>query len=205
MVRLVRTLALALLLSGCSLFLSGDPVTIVTDTKHEYDGSDLSCWLGIGEDSVLLVADPDFGTALAGRDGTRGVPAIWPPGYTGRRDGSEVKVYDPHGSLVARTGRRYYIDWVSSGGTPFGQVICDARPAWSSAPLPDRSTSAHEREADQSDGDRDEQASSQDGEDDARLIRSRRSADRVRRRDRGEAGRRRWGRGAGCAGTAAGS
>ena len=127
MVRIVSTLVMALLLSGCGLFLTGDPVAIVTDTKHAYDGDDLSCWLGIGEDSVLLVADAQSGTALSYQDGT--VPATWPPGYTGRRVGSEVSVYDPHGNLVATTGRRYYIDWVSNGGIPFGQVICDARPA----------------------------------------------------------------------------
>lgn len=127
MARIVTTLAMALLLSGCGLFLPGDPVAIVIDTKHVYDNDDLSCWLGIGEASVLLVADAQFGTALSYRDAT--VPAVWPPGFTGRRVGSEVAVYGRHGNLVATTGRRYYIDWVSNGGIPFGQVICDVTPA----------------------------------------------------------------------------
>ena len=118
---------MALLLSGCGgYFMPGEPVDILTDTKHSYDLG-LSCWLPIGEPSVLLVADSQFGTAIQRANG-RG-PATWPPGYTGRRVGSEVAVYSPHGNLVATTGRRYYIDWVSTGGIPFGEMICDARPA----------------------------------------------------------------------------
>ena len=127
MVRIVSTLAMALLVSGCGLLAFGDPVAIVTDTKHDYGTEGLSCWLGIGEGPVDLVADEEFGTVLGYSN--RAAPAVWPPGYTGRRDGSEVKVYDPQGNLVATTGRRYYIDWVSNGGIPFGEVICEVRPA----------------------------------------------------------------------------
>jgi len=34
---------------------------------------------------------------------------MWPPGFTGRRVGSEVAVFDTHGDLVATTGRSYSI------------------------------------------------------------------------------------------------
>ena len=130
MLRIVTGLAVAVILAlaGRAFFLTGEPVPILVDTAHPYayPTDDLSGWLPIGEPSVLLVASAQYGTAL-GDTGSR--PAIWPPGFVGRRLGSEVSVYDAHGNFVASTGRRYYIDWVSNGGIPFGEVICRANPA----------------------------------------------------------------------------
>jgi hypothetical protein len=135
--RVVLRAVAALLLGGCAVF-AGPPVAIVTDTGYSSDS--LACWLAINDDSFLLVADPDFGTGLKNDDGNV-VPAKWPPGYTGHRAGSEVEVYDTRGVLVATTGRRYRIDWVSLPGSydgsqptvgafprPFGEVICEVHP-----------------------------------------------------------------------------
>ena len=126
------------LLAGCAVF-AGAPVAIVTDTGYSSD--DLACWLAINNDTLLLVADPKFGTGFKSDNGDV-VPAKWPPGYTGHRAGSEVEVYNARGVLVATTGRRYRIDWVSLPANfdgsqpavgefprPFGQVICRAHPA----------------------------------------------------------------------------
>ena len=136
--RITATVALALCLQGCAVF-AGEPVAIVTDTGYTSDG--LACWLAVNDDTNLLVADPTSGTALK-YDNGEVVPAKWPPGYTGRRAGAEVEIYDARGSLVATTGRRYRIDWVSlpvdfDGSQPavgefprpFGQVICEVHPA----------------------------------------------------------------------------
>jgi hypothetical protein len=130
-------MALALALAGCA---AGEPVAIVTDTG--YPGDDLGCWLAVNDDTYLLLADPKFGTVLKKSDNGGTVPAKWPPNYTARRAGSEVEVMDPHGHVVAITGRRYRIDWVSLpelfdgsqhpvGEFPrnFGEVICDVHPA----------------------------------------------------------------------------
>jgi hypothetical protein len=135
--RIVRGGFAALLVAGCVAF-AGEPVAIVTDTG--YAGDDLACWLAINMDTYLLVADPNFGTAFKSDNGSI-TPAKWPPGYTGHRAGSEVEVYDARGSLVATTGRRYRIDWVSlpepyDGSQPpigefprpFGEVICAVHP-----------------------------------------------------------------------------
>jgi len=37
------------------------------------------------------------------------VPAVWPLGYVGRRDGSEIVVYDGTGKERARTGMTAFI------------------------------------------------------------------------------------------------
>ena len=63
----------------------------------------------------LLVADPQYGTAIVdeygqgGHPPERSVPIAWPSGFTGRQAGSEVEVVSPDGRVVATTGRRYSI------------------------------------------------------------------------------------------------
>jgi hypothetical protein len=127
--RFVAVLAAALL-GGCAATLPGDPVAILTDSGYSSDT--MSCWLPINMDSEVLVADPKTGTALEGANGEH-LAAKWPPGYTGRRVGSEVNVYDAHGMLVATTGQRYRFDWVAypdgAPARPFGTVICRVNPA----------------------------------------------------------------------------
>ena len=123
-----------LLLAGCAA-VAGEPVAIVTDTGSA-PNSVLGCWLPINDNTLLLVADPKFGTAFKSANGDT-VAAKWPSGYTGHRAGSEVEVYDAGGRLVATTGRSYRIDWVNivrlndgtTGQREFGQVICEVHPA----------------------------------------------------------------------------
>ena len=132
----IAAVGLALLLAGCA---AREPVAIVTDTG--YSGDNLACWLASNDDTELLLADPQYGTVLKYDNGET-APAKWPPNYTARRAGPEVGVMDPHGNVVAITGRRYRIDWVSLpepfdesqhpvGEFPrdFGEVICDVYPA----------------------------------------------------------------------------
>ena len=62
------------------------------------------CYAG-GETGApgLLVVDPDYRTSLNGR------PVMWPLGFTGVRDGGEVRVLDSAGKVIATTGRQYFI------------------------------------------------------------------------------------------------
>ena len=124
MVRIVTTLAIALLLGGCGLFGRGEPVDILVATADVFDGA--TCFLPVVEDRRLLVADPTVGTALRSDDGTT-IPATWPPGYTGRRFGSDVMVYDAEGNLRAVTGRYYNVDFGPSD-SEMAEVICSVTP-----------------------------------------------------------------------------
>jgi hypothetical protein len=60
---------------------------------------------------VLLVADPTSGVVARRTKENPGltVPVVWPLGYVGRRDGSEIVVYDGAGKERARTGMTAYI------------------------------------------------------------------------------------------------
>ena len=67
-----------------------------------------------------LINDPTTGTVAGANVEVGGMypvvgdgPIWWPPGYTARRDGSEVVVYDADRNEVARTGARYVV------GLPF--------------------------------------------------------------------------------------
>jgi hypothetical protein len=124
---------LTLVLAGCGSLLPGpaqivgDPVQIVTGCPRiapcSPSGEVTGCYanpVGINGD---LVADPQYGTVMenAGftiHGKTQSVVIAWPPGYTGRRDGSEVSVLDRGGSVVATTGHRYHLD----GGYATGLV-----------------------------------------------------------------------------------
>ena len=115
---------MALLLSGCGLFGTGDPVAILVASVDSFDGA--TCFLPIVEDRRLLVADPTSGTALRSEDGTT-IPATWPPGYTGRRFGSDVTIYDAQGIVVAATGTYYNVDFGPSDSA-MAEVICSVTP-----------------------------------------------------------------------------
>jgi hypothetical protein len=67
----------------------------------------------------LLSVDPTYGTKV--KDETSNPPGsvavvMWRPGYTARRVGSEVSVFDPSGTVVATTGHRYKIAGGYVGG-----------------------------------------------------------------------------------------
>jgi hypothetical protein len=118
MKRLAATLALALLVLGCGLLPA--PVQLVTgDPLHN------GCFAA--DVAGLLMVDPTYGTAIVGNNGPSmvrlsdvPVTVAWPPGFTGRRSGSEVEVLDPQGNAVAITGRSYQF-WggYTSAGSEF--------------------------------------------------------------------------------------
>jgi len=94
--RVIATLALALLVLGCSA-PKGDPVELLTASS--------GCYLG-GEHAVEdeLLADPEYGTRFHGR------PVTWPLGFTGvRLVGGQVVVLNKGGYVVAKTGNKYGI------------------------------------------------------------------------------------------------
>lgn len=146
--RVTTTLALAVCLLGCgsvappgeSAAPSGEPVQLLTDDADKYtvnsDGTvHVEC--GLMPTTGDLIADPTSGTAY--KDGT---PAMWLPGYTGLRVGSEVEVLDPDGKVVATTGKRYQFYFVyvagrggasDDGKSPY--VICDLYPCTPLCPI----------------------------------------------------------------------
>ena len=96
--RIATSLALALCLLGCRSEPPGEPVALVTAPASPCFAY---AW------PVLLLADPTGGVVARDTEGTqRGddVPVVWPLGYVGRRDGSEIVVYDGEGKERARTG-----------------------------------------------------------------------------------------------------
>ena len=116
--RLAPTFALALLVLGCGLFPSLQ-VQLINGPPHA-----TGCFAA--DVAGRLVVDPTYGTAIVddGHEsmiGARDVPmtVAWPPGFTGRRSGSEVEVLDPQGIVVATTGRSYRFlgGYVAAGGS----------------------------------------------------------------------------------------
>jgi hypothetical protein len=108
--RALVVLLFALGFNACGAFAqsspSGEPIQLLTGNA---DGH--TVWSKDGVRSCLglnivgeLVSDAKYGTVV-------GVtPVIWPLGFTGRREGSEVAVLDPTGEVVATTGRTYRLD-----------------------------------------------------------------------------------------------
>ena len=116
--RFTAFLALALIVVGCgSTVPFGEPVQLLTGAMP-FDQDE--CTRNAHTASQLLV-DPEHGTTIAGYPDTR-YPVMWPPGFTGRRVGSEVVVSDPNGKAVATTGTSY---------TMTGALLFDS-PEWSS-------------------------------------------------------------------------
>ena len=90
--RVTTALALAISLLSCGLF----EVQLLTGTDPR------SCYAGgEGHFEGVLVAGGEYGTTLNGK------PVMWPVGWTGRRVGFEVEVFDGAGKVRAITGRRY--------------------------------------------------------------------------------------------------
>ena len=93
--------------------LFGWPVGLPVDIKHgQLPGSSgsfgdpgdvIGCYTsGTTGD---LVNDPSAGIVIVEQGGYRHV-VDWPPGWTGRRSGSEVEVLDDTGNFVVRTGTK---------------------------------------------------------------------------------------------------
>ena len=114
--RVISTLALALCLLGCgSVVLPWDRVDLLTRAPMTVGGGP-SCYTAAT--TGLLTVDPVYGTAIGS------MAVMWPLGFTGRRVGSEVEVLDPHGKVVAMTGRIYELRGGSESGDPPVWVYC---------------------------------------------------------------------------------
>jgi hypothetical protein len=99
----------ALVLVGCSIAPPGEPVQLLTGWGP-FEGMG-SCYANFA--AGRLVVDPEFGTAIEDNTGMTSppltTPVMWRPGYTGRRMGSQIAVFDPEGKVVATTGGTYRI------------------------------------------------------------------------------------------------
>jgi hypothetical protein len=94
----MRSLATVLVLGLCLLGCDNTPVPVQVLTGVS------GCYLG-GEGGAAgtLLADPDYGTSF------NGMPVMWPVGFKGVRVGSELVVLNATGTVVATTGKEYYI------------------------------------------------------------------------------------------------
>jgi hypothetical protein len=109
--RVTTTLLLALGLLGCNMFLPGDRVELLTGNgpfPPNPGPFDPVCYTSAAEGP--LVVDPEYGTAIRGSPTGGTAPVMWPPGFIGRRVGSEVVVQDRAGNVVATTGGRYRLE-----------------------------------------------------------------------------------------------
>lgn len=104
MQRVVRSVALAMTLLGCSSAASsappGGPVPLLTVETQTSFGSCVLDLYYVGD----VIADPTSGNPT---DAATGESFAWPKGFTARRAGSEVEVLDRAGNVVLRTGQRY--------------------------------------------------------------------------------------------------
>lgn len=119
--RTVAAVALLVSATGCGLLPGSESVPLLTGPPGVERGGCFT--FGV---SGPLVADPTYGTAIiadsmAAVTGTTPppIPVAWRPGFTARRIGSEVAVFDRTGNQVAVTGRSYSLDggYVSAGGS----------------------------------------------------------------------------------------
>jgi hypothetical protein len=96
----IRSLWIVLLL-GASVVWSASVIRL--DGAPLLTGVD-SCWAG-GETGMSgrLLVDRDHGTSFNGR------PVMWPTGFTAARRFGEVEVRNAGGTVVAMTGRDYFI------------------------------------------------------------------------------------------------
>jgi hypothetical protein len=113
---LAAALVLALCLVACgSLLPNGDRVELLTGPPGDWRGCFTSGATG------LLMVDPKYGTAIIDTivQSTSPETVAWPRGFTARRIGSEVEVFDAGGNAVAKTGKSYELEggYVSAGGS----------------------------------------------------------------------------------------
>jgi hypothetical protein len=108
-------------LVACGLLPStAESVQLVTGPPDGFNGCFSANTAG------RLVVDPKYGTAIVGDGHVSMIPpgavpltVAWRPGFTARRSGSEVEVFDRQGFTVAITGRSYRLEGggVSAGGS----------------------------------------------------------------------------------------
>lgn len=106
--RVVESVALALILVGCygggATVPSGGsldgPVPLLTVETQTSFGSCVLDLYYVAD----VIADPKTGAPI---DAATGKSFAWPKGFTVRRVGSEVGVFDPAANVVLMTGQRY--------------------------------------------------------------------------------------------------
>lgn len=98
------SVAFALSLLGCGAGGAGAspgvPVPLLTVETQTSFGSCVLDLFHVAD----VIADPTTG---APTNAATGESLAWPKGFTAKRAGSEVEVFDPAGNVVLMTGRRY--------------------------------------------------------------------------------------------------
>ncbi len=96
----VALLAVAVI-GGCSSL--GAPVDIAIRDDPFTPNCHTSFTIG------TLIADDTAGTAIVedGSSGNRTLPVLWPDGFTARRLGDVIEVFNQDGKSLARTGETY--------------------------------------------------------------------------------------------------
>jgi hypothetical protein len=117
---LVLGLTLAALVVAATFIRT--PVTILTGrgSLGPLTPGMVNCYTDFA--SGQLTVDATYGTAITDQGHT--APVMWPPGYTGRRAGSEVEVVDASGSVRAKTGNHYQIEGGYGSQNPRAFVAC---------------------------------------------------------------------------------
>jgi hypothetical protein len=87
---------------ACGLLPADEPVALITGLGPLPEPGDCYTDYVVGR----LRADPESGTTLTS-EGHEAVPVMWQPGFTGRRMGLEVAVFNAQGVQVAVTGHDY--------------------------------------------------------------------------------------------------
>jgi hypothetical protein len=121
----IAALAVALFLVGCgSDPRTGQPVQLITVETQPRFGSCVLDLFYVAD----IVADATTGTPV---DAATGEAFAWPKGFTARRAGSEVEVFDRAGNLVLTTGRRYRVCPAADETRPgSGLAAQSSRGAW---------------------------------------------------------------------------
>ncbi len=101
-------MALAIALVGCDRsVVAGEPVALAIRTDSFTPACHLNNIVG------TLVPHAGAGVAIVEYGGDRTLPVLWPEGFTARRVGEVVELFNQDGELLAQTGRRYFF----AGGT----------------------------------------------------------------------------------------
>jgi hypothetical protein len=121
----VAVLAVFGLLVACSSTAADGPVALRTREPNQ-----ICAAARVGG---VLVADPTYGLAFGNPGYVQG--AIWPYGYSARRESGAVVLIDPSGHVIAREGDRI----VAAGGSADDDAVnvdCDIEVNPSPDPLP---------------------------------------------------------------------
>ena len=100
-------LVLAVLAVFLAFGLFSTSVAIKTGTVDGGSSGAVGCYTS--GTSGELVTDLVSGVAIVERTGRR-IAVTWPPGWTGRRSGTEIEILDSGGKVQMRTGTQVYLE-----------------------------------------------------------------------------------------------